>query len=87
MLSGIGPEEHLRDLGIPVIQDLSVGRNLQDHPGLGGLTFLVNGTYGIDLEKVARLDTVYDYLVNGEGPLTIPGAVEGTRLDQKKFIL
>ena len=32
MLSGIGPAEHLRALGIPVVQDLSgVGRNLHDH--------------------------------------------------------
>jgi choline dehydrogenase len=33
MLSGIGPADHLRRLGIPVLVDLpGVGRNLQDHP-------------------------------------------------------
>lgn len=33
MLSGIGPEEHLRAHGIAVVQPLSgVGANLQDHP-------------------------------------------------------
>jgi choline dehydrogenase len=33
MLSGIGPAEHLRALGIPVVVDLpGVGQNLQDHP-------------------------------------------------------
>ncbi|MEG4105678.1 GMC family oxidoreductase N-terminal domain-containing protein [Microcoleus sp. S13_C5] len=32
MLSGIGPAEHLRELGIPAIVDLpGVGQNLQDH--------------------------------------------------------
>ena len=32
MLSGIGPADHLRSLGIPVLEDLpGVGRNLQDH--------------------------------------------------------
>jgi choline dehydrogenase len=33
MLSGVGPADHLRSLGIPVIQDLpGVGQNLRDHP-------------------------------------------------------
>src|SRR5690606_14790014 len=33
MLSGIGPADTLRGLGIDVVQDLpGVGRNLQDHP-------------------------------------------------------
>jgi 4-pyridoxate dehydrogenase len=33
MLSGIGPAAHLRDLGIELLVDLPVGRNLQDHLG------------------------------------------------------
>ncbi len=33
MLSGVGPEEHLRSLGIPVVRALpGVGQNLRDHP-------------------------------------------------------
>lgn len=33
MLSGLGPEQHLREHGIPVIRDMpGVGANLQDHP-------------------------------------------------------
>ncbi|UVM70478.1 GMC family oxidoreductase [Pseudomonas alvandae] len=31
MLSGVGPAEHLRSMGIPVVVDLPVGKNLQDH--------------------------------------------------------
>ena len=31
--SGIGPAEWLQPLGIDVVADLPVGRNLTDHPG------------------------------------------------------
>jgi choline dehydrogenase-like flavoprotein len=34
MLSGIGPKEHLRDLGIPLNLDLPVGKNMQSHIGI-----------------------------------------------------
>jgi choline dehydrogenase len=40
LLSGIGPPEELAPLGIDTAVDLpGVGRNLQDHPFLGGLCF------------------------------------------------
>ena len=33
MLSGVGPADHLQELGIPVVHDLpGVGRNFSDHP-------------------------------------------------------
>ncbi len=33
MLSGVGPAEHLREMGIPVVRDTpGVGQNLRDHP-------------------------------------------------------
>src|SRR5262245_61273305 len=31
MLSGIGPADHLREMGIEPVVDLPVGKNLQDH--------------------------------------------------------
>ena len=41
LLSGIGPKWHLDELGITVRADLSVGENLQDHYGSGGLAFTI----------------------------------------------
>lgn len=41
MLSGVGHADHLNSLGIPVIADLSVGDNLQDHVALGGMVFTI----------------------------------------------
>lgn len=35
MLSGVGPQEHLQSLGIPVVKDVpGIGSNLQDHPNV-----------------------------------------------------
>lgn len=40
MLSGIGPEDHLRELGIDVVHSLpGVGQNLQDHPLCAGVNY------------------------------------------------
>lgn len=37
-LSGVGDGDHLKRLGVKVVHDLKgVGRNLQDHPGIGGV--------------------------------------------------
>jgi choline dehydrogenase len=42
MLSGIGHKEHLQQMEIPVISDLPVGDNLQDHYGTYGLNWQVD---------------------------------------------
>lgn len=80
MLSGIGPKEHLQELNIPVIQDLRVGYNLQDHVGLFGLTFLVNQPVSINPINLVNLNTVTDYVLFGDGPLSDPGGEEGMRM-------
>jgi choline dehydrogenase len=43
LLSGVGPADHLREVGVSVLHDLpGVGRNLHDHPLLG-LVFEADG--------------------------------------------
>jgi choline dehydrogenase len=39
MLSGIGPKEVLQPLGVPVVKNLKVGENLQDHASAPGIFF------------------------------------------------
>ncbi|XP_039281980.1 glucose dehydrogenase [FAD, quinone] [Nilaparvata lugens] len=76
MLSGVGPKEHLEQHSIPVVQDLPVGNNLQEHISTSALTFLVNDTnaglkWGQPLIEAAGDFT--EWLVKGKGPLTLLG--------------
>ncbi|XP_067015675.2 glucose dehydrogenase [FAD, quinone]-like [Anabrus simplex] len=77
MLSGIGPKDHLMELGIPVIKDLKVGDNLQEHVAFLGPTFVVNDTVAITEERLMSPRHLRDYVFRGRGPLTIAGGCEG----------
>lgn len=77
MLSGVGPAEHLAEFNIPLIQNASVGYNLQDHTGLSGLVFLVNESITINEANVQRPSAMMNYFLFGKGPFTSPGGAEG----------
>lgn len=78
MLSGIGPQEHLQSLGIPIIKDLNVGRTLYDHVTFPGVIFKLNTTNASLIEsKIVTLPNVIQWLTYGDGFLTSPGIVEG----------
>ncbi|XP_076222082.1 glucose dehydrogenase [FAD, quinone] isoform X2 [Nomia melanderi] len=79
MLSGIGPAEHLKELGIQVIKDLRVGDNVMDHIVYGGLTFMNNQPVSTAIFDIADIRHPYvkDYLMNRKGPFTITGGCEG----------
>ncbi|XP_033212018.1 glucose dehydrogenase [FAD, quinone]-like [Belonocnema kinseyi] len=78
MLSGIGPKDHLEDVGIPLIKDAPVGENLMDHIAYGGLIFLVDQPVSILPADVTNPLQPYirQYFNNRDGPLTVPGCVE-----------
>ncbi|XP_060861214.1 ecdysone oxidase-like isoform X3 [Metopolophium dirhodum] len=71
--SGIGPAHQLKPLKIPVIADLSVGENLQDH--------IITGLDMITLEKSLNLTfkdfispiNIFKYFFKGTGTWTHPG--------------
>lgn len=85
MLSGIGPQTELGKHKIPLVKDLQVGENLQDHIGLGGLTFMVNQPVSVVENRLHTMTTVLEYAVLGQGPLTIMGGVEGLAFVNTKF--
>ncbi|KAL2749577.1 hypothetical protein V1477_002517 [Vespula maculifrons] len=72
MLSGIGPKDDLKSVGIQPIVDLPVGSNLQDHVILE-TNFLINETVNID---IPRFNDFAEYIIKGTGPLTIPSSTE-----------
>ncbi|XP_015180324.1 PREDICTED: glucose dehydrogenase [FAD, quinone] [Polistes dominula] len=85
MLSGLGPRKHLVEHGIPVIQDLKVGYNLQDHVGLGGLAFTVNKEISMVEKRLHNVQAVMKYALLGDGPLTVLGGVEGLAFINTKY--
>ncbi|XP_037912606.1 glucose dehydrogenase [FAD, quinone]-like [Hermetia illucens] len=71
MLSGLGPRIHLKALGLPVIKNLPVGNNLQDHVRVDLFFKLkIKQTLGMDSEF---LDSVYSQWVYRNGPFGKPG--------------
>ncbi|CAL8129162.1 unnamed protein product [Orchesella dallaii] len=73
MLSGIGPREHLLELGIRPLVNLPVGYNLQDHVVTYVGPFLLNkeGTSYMP-ERDLGLGAIFNYIKDGSGPLSTP---------------
>lgn len=79
MLSGLGPSNHLEEVGISVIKHMpGIGENLQDHVGIGGLTFLVNKPITIIQDRFQPTAITTQYVLNERGPMTSLGGLEGT---------
>ncbi|XP_039281977.1 glucose dehydrogenase [FAD, quinone] [Nilaparvata lugens] len=86
MLSGIGHKSHLESLGIPVLQDLPVGDNLQEHLAMAGLAFLVNSTSATIARRIMSKLPYHlaQYLKSGDGPFTTLGC-EGLGYVRTKY--
>ncbi|CAL1262979.1 unnamed protein product [Larinioides sclopetarius] len=68
MLSGIGPKEHLQEMKIPVVVDLPVGNNFQDHPA-SLLPFQLDPAILTVEQKLTNLRSLEEYISNRTGPL------------------
>jgi len=83
MLSGIGPEHHLKELGIPVRSSRSVGDNLQDHVYVP-LGPLIHNETDAGLVNPADWKPWWDYFVHGKGPYTSTG-IDGMAFKTSKY--
>lgn len=73
MLSGIGPGKHLKKLEIPLIKDLPVGRNLQDHVAVP-LFFVLNKNTAQSPLKLDIMDDIFSFAMHRTGVLGATGA-------------
>ncbi|GIY28220.1 glucose dehydrogenase [Caerostris extrusa] len=85
MLSGIGPKKQLKRLGIPVVADLPVGENLQDHVGSAGIHFVINEPVSLLPNRILTLKNFLSFITMGKGPLTILGGCEGLAFVKTPF--
>ncbi|CAB3374223.1 Hypothetical predicted protein [Cloeon dipterum] len=78
MLSGIGPNKHLKPFGIAVHADLPVGKNLQDHFMYQG-THLILKNINAKIDFQAKLrDDLYQFLFYRRGDLASLGTSDFT---------
>lgn len=75
MLSGVGPREHLQDHWIPVVKDLPVGRNLQDHAFVLGGPFLIGPA--LSPNRDINPKRLMEFTLNGTGPMAAPAGFSG----------
>ncbi|CAH0380726.1 unnamed protein product [Bemisia tabaci] len=86
MLSGIGPRDHLRSLGIKVVRNLPVGFDLQDHLSVGSMFFRVDKNHTIPSSMPLTPEAISQYLTAGTGPMTSLGTCEGMAFIYSKYV-
>ncbi|XP_071448682.1 glucose dehydrogenase [FAD, quinone]-like [Hetaerina americana] len=71
MHSGIGPKDNLKSLGIPIVADLPVGDNLQDHLIFPGVVVSIDRDVCRPFDpRKTLMRNVADYLLLRKGPLS-----------------
>uniref|UniRef100_W4VSN3 Putative GMC oxidoreductase n=1 Tax=Phaedon cochleariae TaxID=80249 RepID=W4VSN3_PHACE len=80
MLSGIGPMEHLQEMGIHVIRDLEVGSQLKEDPLCQAIYVTTNMT-----KPVETLDQNLRDFLRGEGSLTQAYSTSGVAFQRSQF--
>ncbi|XP_015186474.1 PREDICTED: glucose dehydrogenase [FAD, quinone]-like isoform X2 [Polistes dominula] len=73
MLSGIGPEKHLKDMKIKVINNLPVGQNLMDHLLTGIDLIRLKTNLSFNMINTLNPIAILNYFLFGQGPWTSSG--------------
>ncbi|KZC09321.1 Glucose dehydrogenase [acceptor], partial [Dufourea novaeangliae] len=80
MNSGIGPKEHLTKLGMHVIKDLPVGKNLHNHVSVAVHYSIRDTAY-----ETLTMDSVNEYLETRSGPLSSTGLTQVTAFLESSY--
>ncbi|KAG7296655.1 hypothetical protein JYU34_020489 [Plutella xylostella] len=80
MLSGVGPKQHLEDLQIPVIKNLKVGFNMQDHVTTEAMIMRLSSKTTTLINETQMLSEVSHYfsIRDEHNPLSSTGPVHVT---------
>lgn len=80
MVSGIGPQEQLHNLNIPVLSPLKVGFNLQDHVTTDALVIALTNKTSTMVSPEQLSNEIYDYYYQHpkkNGPLSTTATLNG----------
>lgn len=86
LLSGVGPKADLVQLAIPLIADLPVGLNLQDHISPGGIHFTMKPGSGIlDSRQLSDYEIAFASYVNDRAGILTLSPSEGVAFLSTKY--
>ncbi|GFR06749.1 glucose dehydrogenase [Trichonephila clavata] len=74
LISGIGPMNELERLKIPLVADLPVGRNLQEHPA-GFVAFELDESVQLLPKRLFDAENIARYIRDGSGPLAYSSGI------------
>ncbi|XP_049511232.1 L-sorbose 1-dehydrogenase-like [Dermacentor silvarum] len=83
LLSGIGPRKQLEEFGIPVVADLPVGENLQDHVFVGGVAATTKKRCELQLNSAS---IIVNYAFRKEGPFAVPAGIEAVAFVSTSYV-